>query len=255
MIPVSVIVITKNEEHNIDECLQSVSWAEEIVVVDTGSTDSTVERARNYTEKVFTHEWRGYGEAKNFALQQCNNEWVFWLDADERVTAELQEEVRHALASVGETVVAFRMPRLANFLGRWIYHGGWYPGKVVRLFRKSFVTFSDARVHEQLVLSKGEIADIKAHLLHYTDPTLEHYLQKFNTYTTLAAEELRLRGKKFHLHTLLVNPIWVFLKMYIVKAGFRDGIQGFLLSVLSAHYVFVKYAKHWERTTKGGTVR
>lgn len=253
MTPVSVIVITKNEEHNIDDCLRSVSWAKEIVVVDTGSTDATIERARQFTEKVFSHEWQGYGETKNFALQQCSYEWVLWIDADERVTPELQGEIQKALEMVENTTVAFRIPRLANFLGKWIYHCGWYPGKVIRLFRKSSATFSKAKVHEQLLVGEGKIGELQAHLLHYTDPTLEHYFEKLNRYTSLAAEDLYARRKRFHLYQLFVHPLWIFVKMYILKAGFLDGMQGFILCVLSAHYVFVKYAKLWEQTAKGGS--
>ncbi|HOV99201.1 MAG TPA: glycosyltransferase family 2 protein [Bacteroidota bacterium] len=251
MIPISVIVITKNEERNIDDCLKSVTWANEIIVVDSDSSDSTVEKARQYTTQVLNHEWKGFGEAKNFALSQCKNEWALWIDADERVTPELQREIMTSLDSIDSSVVAFRMPRLANFLGRWIYHCGWYPGYVVRLFKKSVAQFSDDNVHEQLVLSHGTIGSLRSPLLHYTDPDLNHYFEKFNRYTSLAAADLANKGAKFHHCSLVVHPLWTFIRMYILKLGFLDGREGFILSVLSAHYVFVKYAKFWEQLKKG----
>jgi glycosyltransferase involved in cell wall biosynthesis len=241
----SVIIITKNEERNIRECLESVGWAGEIVVVDAGSSDRTVELARAVTPKVFVDAWRGYGAARNEALTHCANEWVLWLDADERVTQALAAEIKSMIALAGVDLVGYEVPRAAYFLGKWIKHCGWYPGYVVRLFRRSAGRFTEDKVHERLEI-KGKLGRLKSDLLHFTDPNLFHYFEKFNRYTSLAAEELLGRGRRFRLSQLLLRPPWVFVRMYVLRGGFLDGIQGLILSLLSSCYVFVKYAKLWE---------
>lgn len=246
MSSLSVIVITKNEEHNIQECLASVKWANEIIVVDGGSSDRTVDIARQATKEVHERPWEGYGAAKNFALSQCSGDWVFWLDADERVTPELKREIQSVIHSMDGTYAGYSMPRKAYFLGRWIKHCGWYPGIVVRLFKRGEGKFTEHKVHERLEV-RGNIGGLHADLLHYTDPNLFHYFDKFNRYTSLAAEELVESGQSFSLGQLLFRPPWTFFKMYVLRAGFLDGIQGFILCVLSSSYVFVKYAKLWER--------
>ncbi|HXF99487.1 MAG TPA: glycosyltransferase family 2 protein [Bacteroidota bacterium] len=241
----SVITLAYNEEHNIAECLASVRWADEIIVVDSGSTDRTVELARQFTDKVLTVEWKGYGATKNLALQHAKGEWILWLDADERVPDELAREMREAIRSNDGTIAGYSMPRRAYFLGRWIKHCGWYPGRVTRLFRKSKARFTESNVHEQVVVD-GAIAELKHDLLHYTDPNLHHYFQKFNRYTTLAAADLQAAGRRFSLFDILVRPAFLFFKMYVLKRGFLDGMQGFILCVVSSAYVFTKYAKLWE---------
>jgi hypothetical protein len=169
---------------------------------------------------------------------------VFWIDADERVTPELRDEILAALNGNPMTG-GFEMPRLANFLGKWIRHGGWYPGYVLRLFRREAGRFNDRKVHEGVQVD-GKIARLKNHLLHYTDRNLQHYFEKFNRYTSLAAEELHHRGRRFHWWDLFVRPPWFFFRMYVLKAGFLDGVHGFILALLSATYVLMKYAKLWE---------
>ena len=245
MEPLSVFVITKDEERNIRECLESVRWASEIIVVDAGSTDRTMDIARAYTKKVYERPWEGYGEAKNFALLQCAHEWVLWLDADERVSPRLRADIQASLKRNDRTVAAYSMPRMAFFLGKWIKHCGWYPGRVVRMFRPRSGKFTTAKVHEQLLI-KGRILDLAGDLYHFTDPDLAHYFAKFNKYTTLAAQESVRQGKKGSLVDMLVRPAWSFVKMYIIKRGFLDGIHGLILCLVSAYYVFVKYAKIWE---------
>ena len=245
MSTLSVIIITKNEERNIRACLESVQWTDEIIVVDGGSIDRTVDITKEFTQKIFNRPWDGYGAAKNYGLAQCTSEWVLWLDADERVTPELQKETLDRLSSVDQKIVALSMPRRANFLGKWINHCGWYPGRITRVFRRSAGRFTEERVHERLDVH-GETISLHSDLLHYTDPDLRHYFDKFNKYTSLAAEELVVRKKRFMLGQLIVHPIWVFIRMYIVRLGFLDGIPGLILCVLSANYVFTKYAKLWE---------
>ena len=245
----SVIVITGNEERNLADCLFSVGWADEIVVVDSASEDRTVEIARRFTQKVYIRPWEGYSAAKSFALQQCTNDWVLWIDADERVTKELSAEIQNAVGREVGDYVAFEFSRKSFFLGRWIRHCGWYPGYVVRLFRRTAGSFSDNKVHEYLKI-EGNVGRLRNYLLHYTDPDLRHYFEKFNRYTTLAAEGLAEGGSSFSLVRLMLRPAWVFIRMYIIKRGFLDGMEGFILSVLSSCYVFTKYAKLWELTAR-----
>lgn len=247
MSSLSVIVITKNEEHNIRACLESVNWADEILIVDAGSTDATVQLAKHFTQKIFARPWEGYGAARNFALTQATSDWILWLDADERVSLTLAEEIKATLATSDPSITAYTVPRRAYFLGRWIKHCGWYPSRVVRLFRRGTGTFSEHKVHEQLIVT-GPEGELRSDLIHFTDPNLAHYVEKFNRYTSLASEELTIQKQQFHLSQLLLRPPWVFIKMYIVRLGFLDGIQGLILCVLSACYVFTKYAKLWERS-------
>ncbi len=240
----SAIIITKNEAHNLPECLASLNWVQEIVIVDAESDDGTAELAREYTDKTFVRPWQGYAPAKNFALAQCECEWVLWIDADERVTPELRDEICGMLAQ-RPSCAGYEIPRLANFLGKWIVYGGWYPGHVVRLFRREDASFNDRAVHEGVQI-QGKIGRLQNHLLHFTDPHLAHYFEKFNRYTSLAAEELQRGGRRFHWWDLWLRPAWFFLRMYVLKTGFLDGMAGFILARLSAAYVFAKYAKLWE---------
>jgi glycosyltransferase involved in cell wall biosynthesis len=244
----SVIVITKNEEHNIHDCLESVKWADEIVVVDGGSDDKTVDLARIFTKKVYVKPWEGYAASKNFGLLQCTSEWILWLDADERVTAELRERIQVVLSQGETSFVGYEVPRKAFFLGKWIKHCGWYPGYVLRLFHRGAGQWSEKKVHEHLELV-GPTNRLDADLLHFTDPNLWHYFDKFNRYTTLAAEELLGKQERFRLSQVTLRPAWLFIKMYVLKLGFLDGLQGFILCVLSSCYVFTKYAKLWELTS------
>ncbi|MBI3194821.1 MAG: glycosyltransferase family 2 protein [Ignavibacteriae bacterium] len=244
MARLSVIIITLNEERNIRECFESVRWADEIIIVDSQSKDKTVEIAREFTENIFVIEWKGYGETKNFALSKVTNDWVLWLDADERVPKELGEEIKQTIQASSETA-AYEVARRAYFLGKWIKHCGWYPGFVVRLFKKDSAHFSKSLVHEKVEYS-GIIGRLKNDLLHFTDENLFHYFSKFNNYTSLAAQEMKQAGKTFSLSDVLVRPPFLFFKMYILRLGFLDGIHGLILSAASACYVFVKYGKLWE---------
>lgn len=244
MANVSVIVITHNEERNIVECLCGVAWADEIVVVDACSSDQTAELARQFTSRVFTREWIGYADAKNFALSKVRHDWVLWLDADERIPPELADEIRRVVADA-PALAAYQFARRAYFLGKWIKHCGWYPGYVVRLFRKDHAGFSTDRVHEKLIVD-GNVGTLQHDMLHYTDENLFHYFAKFNRYTSLAADDLHHAGKKFTWYSVLARPPFLFFKMFILRRGFLDGVHGLLLSIASAAYVFVKYAKLWD---------
>lgn len=241
----SVIVITKNEEKNIHDCLNTVTWANEIIVVDAQSTDRTVMIAKSFTPKVYVTEWKGFAEAKRYAIDKTSNSWILWIDADERVTPKLAEEIQKILKEDKREYFGYEVARRAYFLGKWIKHCGWYPGYVVRLFNKNKAKVIGDKIHERVEID-GSIGRLQNDLLHYTDDSLEHYFSKFNYYTTLAAEDLVAGNKKFSLFTLLIRPPFLFLKMYFFKLGFLDGIHGLILSALSSAYVFTKYAKLWE---------
>ena len=239
---ITAIIMTFNEEHNIQGCLESLGWVDELIVADTGSTDRTVELSREYTETILNLPWYGYGQTRNLALQEASSDWILFVDADERVTVELKEAILGVLASRDYRFSAYRIPRRSNFIGRWIKGCGWYPGYVVRLSRKDYGKYTEVTVHEHLEV-EGKTATLKQDLIHYTDPDLEYYFKKFNLYTTLAADDMIRAGRKPRLHHLLFRPPATFFKMYFLKRGFSDGFEGFILCVFSAFYVFTKYAK------------
>lgn len=247
---ISAAVITLNEEANVAECLESVGWADEIVVLDAMSTDRTREIAARHGAKVFTHTWEGYADARRLAISKCSFDWVLFMDADERVTPQLKTEIQSALERPGHD--GFLLPRKAFFLGRWIKHCGWYPGYVLRVFRKDKARITDRKVHEGVRVA-GSVGRLKSPLLHHTYPTVESYFARFDAYTTLAAEELRQSGKRTNAADLVFRPAFQFVKMYLVKLGALDGIEGFALCVFSSLYVFVKYLKLWRMARRERT--
>ncbi len=253
MIKISSILIAKNEEHNIARCVESqIECIDEIVVlIDKDSSDKTLDIVKSYGKvKYQVVEWKGYSGTKQFGLSLTSNDWIFWIDADEAITPALKEELNAFKKSSPENQ-AYSVPRKAYFLGRWIKHCGWYPGRIIRLFDKNKVSFSDKTVHEGLVVN-GATGKLDSDLEHYTDPTIHHYFKKFNKYTSLAAEELFKERKSVSMNDIVLRPAFIFFKMYLLKLGFLDGLQGFILSVFSSAYVFTKYCKLWElRKNKG----
>ncbi|MHB1685936.1 MAG: glycosyltransferase family 2 protein [Ignavibacteriaceae bacterium] len=250
-IKISSIVIAKNEENNIKRSIESqLSCVDEIVVlVDEHSSDTTFEIVKSYPAiKCEVVKWMGYSQTKQYAVSLTTNDWIFWIDADEVITKELSQEL-NKFKNTDTNFSAYTVPRLANFLGRWIKHSGWYPGRVTRLFNKKFARFSQKNVHENLIV-EGKTGSLHSDLLHYTDPSIKHYFEKFNNYTSLAAEELAKKNKKFSVSGIIVRPFFIFIKMYFLKRGFLDGIQGFILAVFSSAYVFTKYCKFWEAKNK-----
>lgn len=242
----SVVVITKNEEHNIRDCLKSVDWADEIVVVDAESQDGTRERAGEYTQRVFVRPWPGFGAQKNFGIDQAGSDWILILDADERVSLELKEEIQHLLRSWSAAdPVAFEVPRRNIFYGKWVRWGGAYPDYQIRLFRKGKAQYNDVEVHENLLIS-GEVGELKGHFEHYTERQIVDHFRKFNLYTTLAAREKGKSQDHVQWYHLLLNPLVVFLKTYVLRKGFKDGMRGVIFAVFASMYTFVKYAKLWE---------
>ncbi len=246
-IQASVAVITKNEENNIEDALKSVEDFEDIVVVDSGSRDRTVEICKKYTDRVYHHEWLGFARQKQKALDYCEKQWVLVLDADERVTTELKSEILERIKNT--TLSGFYLPRKNFFLGKWIRHGGWWPDHTLRLIRKDVAHFEQREVHEKIAV-KGDVACLKNPLEHYTYRTLSDYIGKMELYSTLSASELSNRKVKAAISTV-INPCFVFVKMFFLRQGFRDGMHGFLLAVLYSFYTFLKYAKVWERNRRG----
>jgi glycosyltransferase involved in cell wall biosynthesis len=244
----SSIIIAKDEESNIERCIRSQLDVidEIIVIVDSSTIDNTYKVASSFENvNCEIREWEGYSASKKYALSKTKNDWIFWIDADEEFTPELVEELSHLKKNISLSFNAYSVARKAYFLGRWIKHSGWYPARVVRFFNKNFAEFNDKDVHERLIV-KGEIGELKNDLNHYTDLTIEHYFQKFNKYTSLAAQDLFTSNKNANIIDLTFRPLFLFVKMYIFRSGFLDGIHGFILAILSSAYVFTKYIKLWE---------
>jgi glycosyltransferase involved in cell wall biosynthesis len=240
----SVTVIAWNEEARLRDCLESVSWADEIVVVDAESTDKTAQLAREFTDKVWVRPWPGFPVQKNFALEQATGEWILSLDADERVSPELRERIRRILLADGPAD-GFAVPRKNVFWGAWVRHGGLYPDYQLRLFRRGAGRFVESEVHESVAV-QGHVEALAEPLLHHSYRGLEDFVARSNRYSTLAAVELVRGGHRPRWTDLTLRPFARFFSMYVMKLGFLDGWRGFLLAVLYANYVFLRMAKAWE---------
>jgi glycosyltransferase involved in cell wall biosynthesis len=244
MEPVSATLITYNEEVNIEEALQSLAWADEIVVVDSGSTDATLEICRRYTGRIFHRSWTGFVDQKNYAVSQAAHDWIIALDADERIGSKLASEIND-LRRAGFHKAGYRMPRVAYFMGRWIRHGDWYPDYQLRLFDRRRSLWRGGRVHES-VRVEGTPGLLRGEIQHYTYRSLSDYLRRLETYSTLAARDYQADGRKASLAKMLGNPCAAFLKGYLVKRGFLDGAPGLMVAIMGAVSVFFKYAKLYE---------
>lgn len=246
---ISVAMIVKNEEKDLALCLDTVKdWVDEIIILDSGSTDNTKIIASSYGAKFYenTH-WQGFGKQRQIAQQYVTSSYVLWLDADERVTPELRKSIQQAVAQNAENTV-FKLPRVSEVFGREIRHSGWYPDYVVRLYRTNYAGYDDSLVHEKVIYpSHTRVEKLKGDLQHFTYKSIYHYLVKSAGYAKAWADQRQVKGKKATLWQGISHAIGCFVKMYILKAGFLDGKQGFLLAVLSAHSTFVKYAELWER--------
>jgi glycosyltransferase involved in cell wall biosynthesis len=239
----SVIVITKNEADNIVACLDSVAFADEFIVVDSGSTDNTVELARAMGATVKqTYDWPGFGQQKNRALSLARGEWILSVDADERVTPELGRAIQAAIDA--PSCDAYEIARLSNFCGRFIRHSGWWPDYVLRLFRRGSARFSDAVVHERIVPAKpGRMGRLNGHLVHYSYPNLDTLLNKVNRYSSDGAAMMHARGKRTSIWGALGHGFWTFIRIYLIRRGFLDGRHGLVLAVAAAAGSFFRYAK------------
>ena len=245
MVPISVILIVCNEAKQIRRCLESVMWADEIIVVDSGSEDDTVTIARSYNAKVVSHVWEGYVKQRRFALSQASNNRVLVIDADEVVS----EELRGSIQSITEdsSFNGYTMLRLNHFWGKSIRYCGWYPDRVLRFFRKDRASLPDVSIHEGFDI-EGETGFLEGYLLHYSYDSLSDYFEKMNRYTSLevADKQERLSKKRLHWYDLVFHSLSRFFRMYVIRKGFLDGFTGLVVCLVSSLYLFVLYAKMWE---------
>jgi glycosyltransferase involved in cell wall biosynthesis len=240
----TVTVIAWNEEERLRACLESVSFADEIVVVDAESSDKTASLAREFTDKVWVRPWPGFAVQKNFALDQATGQWVLSLDADERVTPELAARIRSIVTAEG-VAAGYLIPRRNIFWGAWVRHGGLYPDYQLRLFRRGAGRFAEDAVHESVRVD-GPVQTLAEPLLHQSYRDLEDFVRRSNRYSTLAAADWLRRGRAVSVPGLIMKPLGRFLSMYIMRRGFLDGWRGLVLAVLYAEYVFLRMAKAWE---------
>lgn len=236
---ITTTVITYNEEANIRRCLESVkSFSDEIVVVDSHSTDRTPEIARDCGARLIDRDWPGYGEQRQFALEQASNDWVLSLDADEVVTPGLAEEIR----ALDFRYDGYQVARPVWYMGRWIKHGVWYPGYVTRLVHKDRARVTGESVHEALIVD-GRTGRLRNDLLHYSYRDIDHHLDTINSFTTISADEMAARGKRAGVARLALYPFMEFVRCYVWKRGFLDGYPGFQVALLHGYYAFLKYSK------------
>lgn len=240
----SVILITKNEEANLKDCLESVSFANEIIVVDSQSSDKTQEIAQSFGAKLeITSDWPGFGPQKNRALNLATQEWVLSIDADERVTPELKEEIL-AVISSKNAANCYAIPRSSWYCGRFMKHSGWYPDYVDRLFKRGTAKFSDHLVHERL-LPDDPVAKLKNHFLHYSFRDFSQVLKKVDAYSTASAEQAYLKGKRSSVGKAIGHGLWAFFRTYFLRRGFLDGSQGLALAISNAEGTYYRYIKIW----------
>ncbi|MEA2626001.1 MAG: hypothetical protein QOD06_2046 [Candidatus Binatota bacterium] len=238
---VSAIVVCFNEEEHIAACLESIRWCDEIVVVDSRSTDRTLDIASGFTERVFVRDWPGYREQKQFALDQARHEWVLNVDADERVSSELRAEIQRELSLGDLDVDGFWIPRLVFYLGRWWYRGGWYPDYRLRLFRRERAVWGGVNPHEKVIVD-GRTRRLGGHLLHFTYRDVSQHLITVNRLTNISAAEA-LRRRRTRRRDLYLRPAWRFFRSLVLDRGALEGWAGYFVASTAAFYVFLKYAK------------
>jgi glycosyltransferase involved in cell wall biosynthesis len=242
---VSAIVVCFNEEERIEACLEGLRWCDEIVVVDSFSTDRTPEICRRYTERFYQRPWAGYGDQKAHAHSLATKDWVLLVDSDERVSAALRQEILAALSGDSKGCAAYAVPRLVYYLRRWWWRGGWYPDYDIRLFRRERGTWGGSEPHEKILVD-GKVRRLKNHLEHYTYRNIDDHIQRINRFTSISSGELKKTGRRWRLSDVLLRPAARFVRSYILQRGFMEGFAGFYVALSSAVYVFLKYAKLWE---------
>ncbi|HWP59047.1 MAG TPA: glycosyltransferase family 2 protein [Candidatus Acidoferrales bacterium] len=247
---ISAIVVCFNEEKNIGACLESLTWCDEIVVVDSFSTDRTVEICRRYTDRVIQRPWTGYRDQKAFAHSQATKEWVFLVDSDERVPDALRDEIHDALAGDGGRYAAYAVPRLVYYLGRWWWRGGWYPDYDIRLFRRELAWWGGLDPHER-ILVRGRTRKLRNPLHHYSYRDIADHVDRINRFTDISSRELSKNGQRWRWRESLLHPPFRFLRSFVWKRGFLEGPAGFFVAATAAFYVFIKYAKLRELELRG----
>jgi len=243
--PISSIIICKDEEDQIKDCLESIKWTDEIIVVDAESKDRTVEIAKNYTDKIYIRKWEGYSTQRAFALSLASYEWVLSIDADERVTPELEDEICGIIKLNNQEINGYRIPRKSFFLNRWIKHSGWYPGYQMRLFRKESAKVAERLVHEGYEV-KGRTGFLKNDILHFTVNSIKDFAARVNSYSTLQAIEKSRNRLRVKYSDLLFRPFAAFIQHYIFKSGYKDGPQGIMVAMFDLITNTLTYMKMWE---------
>jgi glycosyltransferase involved in cell wall biosynthesis len=238
---ITATIITLNEERNVARAIESLRCADEILIVDSGSVDRTVELANNLGARVIEANWPGFSAQKNWAAEQASHDWILSLDADEALSEALEAEIWN-LKKTGPRYDAYTMPRLARYLGRWILHSGWYPDRKIRLYRRDRASFVGDFVHESVNV-RGSVGSLENNLLHYTCDSLSEHVKTVDRYTTLAAQELAARRVKVPLSRLIADPAWTFVRTYFLQRGFLDGPEGLAIAHMAAFYTFLKYSK------------
>jgi glycosyltransferase involved in cell wall biosynthesis len=251
-VKLTVTVITYNEAAHIQDALDSVAWADEVLVVDSGSSDGTADLARAKGARVVVRDWPGYSAQKNFAADAASYDWILSVDADERVTPELAVEIRQLLATE-PGAAGYRVRRVSRYLGRWIRTTDWYPDYQLRLYDRRAGRWNGLRIHESFRLHEGAPSTLRGELQHYAYRDIAHHLQKIDAYTTLAADEAHERGRRTNPLSMALHAWFAFVRNYLLRGGFRDGAPGLIISMLNGYYVFVKLAKLWERHGTSGS--
>ena len=242
---ISACVIVFNEERKVRACLESLTWCDEIIVVDSFSTDRTVEICREITDKVYQHEWLGYVGQRNLVRGYAKNDWILYLDSDEEVSPGLRDEILAEFANGPGTYVGYEFPRIVYFLGRWILHGEWYPDVKLRLFHKDFGRTEGIEPHDR-VACNGPVKRLRNPVWHYTYDDIRDQNDQANRFSTITAQQKFVAESKFHLTDLLFRPFLRFIKGYFLRGGFLDGMHGFIIAITQAYGAFLKYAKLWE---------
>jgi glycosyltransferase involved in cell wall biosynthesis len=240
-VKISATIITYNEERNVARAIESLRCVDDIVVIDSGSSDRTVEIAEKHGARVVESPWPGYAKQKNLAAERAANDWILSIDADESLSEALEGEIWQ-LKKNGPQFDAYTMPRMAQYLGRWIRHSGWYPDRKVRLYHREKAHWEGDFVHESVKVT-GRVGHLESNLLHFTCNSLSEHLKTMDRYTTLAAEQLLATGEKPTWPVMVFEPPWTFFRTYVLKLGFLDGIEGLAIANMAALYNFVKYAK------------
>ncbi len=243
---VSVCIVAFNEEKNIGACLEALSWADEIIVVDSFSTDSTAAISRQFTPRVIQRAWNGYLDQKKYALGLAKNEWVLLMDADEVLTGEAVSELKAELDRDDGSLDGYYIRRKLYYLGRWIRRGEWYPDYKLRLFRRSKAQIGGMEPHDSILLGSKRVKYLKGEMLHYSYEDIAEQMDTLNRYASISAEEMFEKGVRVPLARMLFHPAWRFLLAYFLRKGFMDGVSGFVLAAVNSFYVFLKYAKLWE---------